>query len=420
MLLIRSTNSLHGLVTRENVEAKDQPDIISDAIANFNAMLNDPQTFALIVGPIAILLILAVFFAVWIIIKRRKEAKDLSDIISAADQDLVGDADKPRAPVSDSTRTALPSEVEEVRNLDRTTWLSRLNQGLAKTRSNLVTNLATLFTGKKLDQELLENMHEVLFKADIGVQTADRLVAALKKKVNGSELAWEEAQALLKQEVETILSGNERPLNRPSNGPMILLIIGVNGVGKTTTIAKLAASFLAEDKKVLLCAADTFRAAAIDQLKVWGSRLGVDVIAHQQGSDPAAVAYDAVKAAVAREVDILLIDTAGRLHNKKELMAELGKINRVIGKDVPDAPHETWLVIDATTGQNALQQVKAFKDVVQLSGLVVTKLDGTAKGGILIGASDQFDLPIRYVGVGERAADLRPFSPQDYASQLFQ
>jgi fused signal recognition particle receptor len=420
------------------LEANQQPDIISDAIDQFNQMLNDPQTFALIVGPMIILVILALFFAAWIVIKRRKEHAELSAVIRESDAELARTTGEqavslttpssleeplsvilepePEAPPT----SALSADVEEVRNLDRAGWLKKLNLGLAKTRSQLVNNLASLFTGKKLDDELLEHVHEALFKADVGVQTADRLVTALKSKINGSEVMWEDARKLLKGEIQAILGSNQQPINRPASGPMVILIVGVNGVGKTTTIAKLAASFLAEDQQVLLCAADTFRAAAIDQLKVWGERLGVDVIAHKPGSDPAAVAYDAVKAAVARKVDVLLIDTAGRLHSKKELMDELGKINRVIGKDVVNAPHETWLVIDATTGQNALMQVKAFKEVVHLSGLVVTKLDGTAKGGVVIGASDQYDLPIRYVGVGEKAADLRPFSPQDYADQLFQ
>jgi fused signal recognition particle receptor len=199
----------------------------------------------------------------------------------------------------------------------------------------------------------------------------------------------------------------------------VILVVGVNGVGKTTTIGKLSAHFLADDKKVLLAAADTFRAAAIEQLSVWGERLGVDVVKHKQGADPAAVAYDGVKAAMARGTDVLMIDTAGRLHAKQELMEELGKINRIIGRDLPGAPHETWLVIDATTGQNAMQQVKAFSQVVKLSGLVVTKLDGTAKGGVLLSIAEQFKLPIRYVGVGESAADLRPFNPTDFADSLF-
>jgi fused signal recognition particle receptor len=214
-------------------------------------------------------------------------------------------------------------------------------------------------------------------------------------------------------------ASNQTPLKKPTEGPWVILVVGVNGVGKTTSIGKLAARFLSEDKKVLLAAADTYRAAAIDQLQVWGERLGVDVIAHKQGSDPAAVAYDAVKAAIARNSDVLLIDTAGRLHSKNDLMKELQKIYKVIGKDLPGAPHESWLVVDATTGQNAVQQVKAFTEVASLTGLISTKLDGTAKGGVLIGISDTFKLPIRYVGVGEKATDLHEFKAADYVDSLF-
>jgi fused signal recognition particle receptor len=232
--------------------------------------------------------------------------------------------------------------------------------------------------------------------------------------------SWELVASRLKEKASVIMDEAQKvSLRKPEKGPWVILVVGVNGVGKTTSIGKLAAHFLASDKKVLLAAADTFRAAAIEQLSVWGERLGVDVIKHQAGSDPAAVAYDAVKAAMARDTDVLLIDTAGRLHAKAELMAELGKINRIIGRDLPGAPHETWLVVDATTGQNAVQQVKAFKEVVDLTGIIVTKLDGTAKGGVLIGITDQFGIPIRYIGVGEKAADLRLFQSGEYVESLF-
>ncbi len=300
-------------------------------------------------------------------------------------------------------------------------WSIRLRQGLEKTRSNLSGSLAKLFQGtQQLDEGLLEKIHETLYKADVGTRTADRLVKHLGKSLAANtELSWQDIQEKLKEEINSIFAATVSPINSPSSGPQVILIVGVNGVGKTTTIAKIASQFTNENKKVLLCAADTYRAAAIDQLKVWGERIGAEVIAHQPGSDPASVAYDGVKAAIARNADVLLIDTAGRLHNKKELMAELEKINRVIGKDLPEAPHESWLVIDATTGQNAIVQIQAFDELVKLSGLVVTKLDGTAKGGVVIAAADRFNMPIRYIGVGEKATDLRPFDGSDYANSLF-
>lgn len=313
-------------------------------------------------------------------------------------------------------------ELAEIRSDDQASWLQRLRQGLSKTRSHLKDNLSRLLGGQKLDDQTLEQVHEVLFRSDMGVETADHLVDILRKRFGGQSTApdWSVISTELKQAVTESLQGAEdTALNKPNEGPFVILVVGVNGVGKTTSIGKLAARFVAEGKSVLLCAGDTFRAAAIEQLQVWGDRLGVPVIKHQQGADPASVAFDAVKAAKARGVDVLLIDTAGRLHNKTELMDELAKVKRVIAKEMPNAPHETWLVIDATTGQNAVQQVKAFGELVQLTGLVVTKLDGTAKGGVIIGIKRKFRLPIRYIGVGEKAKDLKEFSPQDFAESLF-
>ncbi|WP_218110349.1 signal recognition particle-docking protein FtsY [Oligoflexus tunisiensis] len=313
-------------------------------------------------------------------------------------------------------------ELAELRADDQASWLQRLRQGLSKTRSHLKDNLSRLLGGQKLDDQTLEQVHEVLFRSDLGVETADHLVDILRKRFGGQPTApdWAVISTELKQAVTESLQGSEdTPMNRPSEGPFVVLVVGVNGVGKTTSIGKLAARYVAEGKSVLLCAGDTFRAAAIEQLQVWGDRLGVPVIKHQQGADPASVAFDAVKAAKARGVDVLLIDTAGRLHSKTELMDELAKVKRVIAKEMPDAPHETWLVIDATTGQNAVQQVKAFGELVNLTGLIVTKLDGTAKGGVIIGIKRKFRLPIRYIGVGEKAKDLKEFSARDFAESLF-
>jgi fused signal recognition particle receptor len=302
--------------------------------------------------------------------------------------------------------------------------LSLLHSGLSKTRTALLSNLEPLFTqGQTISPETLEHLHEVLYRADIGAATADKLVAHVKSAyARDKEVAWPEIKTLLQEKITELLRSTpqEASLNYPAEGPLVVLVVGVNGVGKTTSIGKLAAHFIGQNKKVLLCAADTYRAAAIDQLKVWGERLGIETIAQQQGSDPAAVAFDAVNAAVKRAYDVVFIDTAGRLHNKNNLMAELDKIKRVVGKALVGAPHETWLIVDATTGQNAVQQVKAFKEVAHISGIVVTKLDGTAKGGILIGISDEFSLPIRFVGIGEKASDLRSFDAKEYAAGIFE
>lgn len=260
-----------------------------------------------------------------------------------------------------------------------------------------------------------------MYRADLGAGTTDQLIKLIKEKLlpQSAQPSWEQICDFLQTEIAAIMGNvSAKPLNTPEKGPLVILVVGVNGVGKTTSIGKLAAYFKSEGKSVLLCAADTFRAAAIEQLQAWGQRLNVDVIKHQAGSDPAAVAYDAVKAATARDIDVVIIDTAGRLHNKLELMDELGKIKRIIGRDIPEAPHETLLVLDATTGQNAVMQVKAFSEVVPVTGLIVTKLDGTAKGGVIVGISEKYHLPIRFIGIGEKAEDLRPFSAADFAGSI--
>ena len=300
-------------------------------------------------------------------------------------------------------------------------WIDRLKLGLTKTRSQLSSSLADLFASKpKLEGELLDKFHESIYKADMGLQIADLLVDSLRRSLTKPEqLDLPNIIIELKKKIAEIFAESDKPENIPEPGPRVILIVGVNGVGKTTTVGKLAAWQIKQNQKVLLCAADTFRAAAIDQLAIWAERVGVPIIAHKQGADPAAVAFDGVKAAKAREVDTLIIDTAGRLHNKIELMAELGKVTKVIKKEIPAAPHETWIVVDATTGQNAIQQVKAFGEVTPLTGVIITKLDGTAKGGIVAAISHQFALPIRYIGVGEDAEDLRPFKSDEFISSLF-
>lgn len=403
----------------------ESTDILTQTATTFQEVASDPGRLVLFLGPLAVFILLLLVILFLRIANRRKEAAIMRAALDSekatATETLAhepSDVPRPTAFVEVAT-PPLPQDVSDIRNLDQSSWLRRLHDGLKKTRDNLGASLNALFSKKmELTPEIKEKLHEVLFRADLGVSTAQKLVSFVEQDSKGEAVDWEQVKAILKHRVSELLSKVQKPFNHPDSPPFVILIVGVNGVGKTTTVAKLAASYLAEDRTVLLCAADTYRAAAIDQLKVWGERLGVDVIAHQQGSDPAAVAYDAVKAAIARKVDVLIIDTAGRLHSKKELMDELAKINRVVGKDKPGAPHETWLVVDATTGQNALMQIKAFKEVVQLSGLVVTKLDGTAKGGVLVAAVDQYQLPIHYVGVGEKSADLRPFAAEDYADSL--
>ncbi len=352
-----------------------------------------------------------------------EEKWETADSESSSEGDQPG-SDSEAAEIEDASE-AVPEDVAEIQGLARSSWLMRLRERLGNTRQGIQKNLRTLFSGAaKIDDATLESLHETLYRADIGASTADTLVDYLKNSIkrDREDMSWEKVRTSLAEKITSILKdplvGHEE-INYPEQGPLVILIVGVNGVGKTTSIGKLASYFLAQQKSVLLCAGDTFRAAAIEQLRVWGDRLGVEVISHKQGGDPAAVAYDGVKAAMARNKDVLLIDTAGRLHNKEDLMKELGKITKVIKKDLPDAPHETWLVIDATTGQNAFQQVKAFKEVTPLSGLVVTKLDGTAKGGVVIGVCHQFKIPIRFIGIGEKAVDLQPFVPEDFSGSLF-
>ncbi len=323
----------------------------------------------------------------------------------------------PPVVVKPTLPTVTPTEIQAPQK----SWFERLDSGLARTRGMFREKIASVFYGQEtLNASTLETLHEALFKADIGVKTVDKLIDSVSSSRKPADVGIETfAKQIIYDKSLEFLAPSVSPSELSAAKPLVILVVGVNGVGKTTSIGKLAAYFKSLNKSVMLCAADTFRAAAIEQLQVWGERLDLKVIAHQQGSDPAAVAYDAVKAAIARETDVLLIDTAGRLHNKQELMKELEKIKRIVAKDLPGAPQETWLILDSTTGQNAFQQVAAFKSVVDLSGLVFTKLDGTAKGGVLIGISDEFKLPIRYIGVGEQAEDLRPFVPKDYLDKIF-
>ena len=299
-------------------------------------------------------------------------------------------------------------------------FMSRLRRGLTKTRDFLNTDIEDLFSGKRqIDDDLLEELEELLITADIGVQTTMDLMDAISRKA--SKIASpEDLKAILKEEIMAIV--DTAPAIDHSGAPprpKIIMVVGVNGVGKTTTIGKLAARYRREGKKVLIAASDTFRAAAIEQLSIWADRAGADIVKHKDQSDPAAVAFDAVEAAIARGVDIVLVDTAGRLHTKVNLMEELKKIKRSLSKKSADAPHETLLVLDATTGQNALSQARLFDEAIDLSALALTKLDGTAKGGIVVSICSTLNIPLKYVGVGEQIDDLQDFDPRQFVDALF-
>lgn len=313
----------------------------------------------------------------------------------------------------------VPAPVEEV---PKVSLFDRMRTGLSKTKSTLVGRIDELLQNSKaIDEELLEELEEVLVSADFGMKTTTDLMQSLEKRISRGEAKNPEAlRNLLKDEILQRLKLEAEPLNIDQASPFVLMVVGVNGVGKTTTIGKIAHQFVSQGKTVLLGAGDTFRAAAAEQLTIWGERAGVDVIRQESGSDPAAVAYDAVKAAIARKVDVLILDTAGRLHTKVNLMEELKKIRRVLDRELPGAPHETLLVVDATTGQNALVQARLFQQTVAISGLALTKLDGTARGGMLVAIGHELGLPVRYIGIGEGLDDLRPFDPGLFVEALFE
>ena len=301
-------------------------------------------------------------------------------------------------------------------------FFSRIKQGLGKTRTNLVTGLERVLLGEKqIDRDLMEEIEIALLLADVGVDTTREIIDGLTARVNRKELG--DSTALyhqLKTELADILSASEQPLTMDTDKqPFVILMVGVNGAGKTTTIGKLARYFQKEGKSVMLAAGDTFRAAAVEQLMIWGKRNNVPVISQGMGADSASVIYDALASAKAKGCDVLIADTAGRLQNKKNLMEELGKISRVLGKQDENAPHEVMLVLDAGTGQNAISQAREFLAAVAVSGIVLTKLDGTAKGGVIFAIARQLDLPIRFVGVGEQIDDLRPFSAEQFVAALF-
>lgn len=307
--------------------------------------------------------------------------------------------------------------------------LDKLKQGLTKTREGFVDEIAKLVKSQYVvDDDFLDRIEEILISADVGVDTALDVIDSLRQRVNrqgfndSSELIGM-LKDQLGEHLNSVTSGKgeiESAFFNSGRSPLVIMMVGVNGTGKTTTAAKLAKAYRDRGKSVLFAAADTFRAAAVDQLEIWAKRAGADIVRTAQGGDPAAIAFDAAKAAVARESDVLLVDTAGRLHTKSNLMEELRKIHRVLGKAIEGSPHEVLLVLDASTGQNAIQQAKQFKQAVDVSGIVVTKLDGTAKGGVVLALQKELDLPIRFIGLGESMEDLRPFEAQTFLEALFQ
>lgn len=301
-------------------------------------------------------------------------------------------------------------------------FFDQLKQGLSKTRESLTAKIETTILGyADIDDGLLDELEEILIMADVGVATTETLMKAVRQGIKKKEIREPgDLKPFLEKEITALLLKGGAGIRMAANGPTVLLIVGVNGAGKTTTIGKLSAFYHHYGKKVMLAAADTFRAAASDQLAIWGERTAAEVIRHEEGSDPAAVVFDAVKAAKARQIDVLLVDTAGRLQTKTNLMAELEKINRVIAREIPGAPHETLLVLDATTGQNAVSQAKLFTQAAPVTGVVLTKLDGTAKGGVVIGIKAELGIPIKWIGVGEAVEDLRPFVAEDFAKALFE
>ncbi len=336
----------------------------------------------------------------------------------AAEPDSVPDPVVPDpaidAPIVAEAITTEPETLEPEKKLS---WFERLKQGLSRSSGALGEGISAIFTKRKLDDDTLQDLEDILIQADLGVETAMAITDRLSDGRYNKEVSDEEVKAILADEVEAVLRPVAQPLvvTKPESGPHVILMIGVNGAGKTTTIGKLAQKLGDEGKKVMLAAGDTFRAAAIDQLKVWGERTGCPVIARDVGSDAAGLAYDAMQEAKAADMDVLMIDTAGRLQNRTELMDELQKIVRVIKKHDEQAPHSVLLVLDATTGQNALNQVEVFKKMAGVTGLVMTKLDGTARGGILVAISAKHKVPVHFIGIGERVEDLEPFESGDFA-----
>ncbi|MDR3103522.1 MAG: signal recognition particle-docking protein FtsY [Yokenella regensburgei] len=340
--------------------------------------------------------------------------------VETPEEAVIAEAEEEPVPEEEVEPEAEAAPQQEQEKPTKEGFFARLKRSLVKTKENLGSGFISLFRGKKIDDDLFEELEEQLLIADVGVDTTRKIIANLTEGASRKQLRDAEAlYGLLKEEMGEILAKVDEPLNIEGKTPFVILMVGVNGVGKTTTIGKLARQFEQQGKSVMLAAGDTFRAAAVEQLQVWGQRNNIPVVAQHTGADSASVIFDAIQAAKARNIDVLIADTAGRLQNKSHLMEELKKIVRVMKKLDVDAPHEVMLTIDASTGQNAISQAKLFDEAVGLTGITLTKLDGTAKGGVIFSVADQFNIPIRYIGMGERIEDLRPFNAGDFIEALF-
>ena len=354
--------------------------------------------------------------------KNEADAQPVAPQIAAADSGpAADDARQPASPAAATAATAGSHSPDAGKDAGKQGFFSRLRRGLGRTSESLLQGMGTLFLGRKeIDESLLEQLESRLLLADVGVDATREIIGHLTQRVSRKELTHAEGlQAALREELLGLLQPCEQALDVAGRKPFVILMVGVNGVGKTTTIGKLARRYIAEGRSVMLAAGDTFRAAAVEQLQVWGDRNEVPVIAQHTGADSASVLFDALQAARARNVDVLIADTAGRLHNKDNLMEELKKVVRVLGKLDPAAPHEVMLVLDAGTGQNALAQADQFRQWVGVSGISLTKLDGTAKGGVIFAIAKKLGLPIRFIGVGEAVEDLRPFRAGEFIDALF-
>jgi len=371
----------------------------------------------------------------WFKRKKKNKKEDVVEVeaVDAPEMDLdatrpesdVAEAEAPEDDVEtiseadDTMSSDEPEEAEPAKKKNGGGLFGRLKAGLAKTRDFLTTDLDQLFAGgRQLDDDLLETLEERLITADMGVQTTMEIMERISKKASKIEDA-KALRAVLKEEILSLMTEPENTPQAAVSKPKVVMVVGVNGVGKTTTIGKLAARAHAEGRKVLIAASDTFRAAAIEQLAIWADRAGADIVRHKDNADPAAVAYDGMTAAVSRNADLVLVDTAGRLHTKVNLMEELKKIKRTVAKVRYDAPHETLLVLDATTGQNAVSQAKLFHEAIGVTGIALTKLDGTAKGGIVVSICHDLGIPLKYIGVGEGIEDLQDFDPETFVDALF-